>query len=366
MESSGKLALPLSLFNNNASAVDALVSVGLLTKNNKQLSFTHQSFLDCFMAENDLQAIYQGKQLAELFSSNWRQLPYLRYRFLTVLQILLDSDPCTFVEQACNILNSPQIHFYFKCAVFEVAGQCETEDRAILRFVRKYKDNEEWGFLIFETVFLGHPNFIKHYFDSSEPQWFTESGLTLLRSISDKVPDFIMECIAGKAFQQEEIDQKLFSVLRTDPSMDTDEMFSLRMELFKKYPSLLQRGALYSLAQSGSPRFIPTLVLVLGNNKLLESENLYWGGEKAQEIIAKKYRTDITQVLFPKLCEATEEILLSTRNHSSDVNSLVWFKSYNPNSTARKMVELIKLAFKEYEPADFLTYVTQKSLYILP
>lgn len=360
MESSGRQALPLYLFNNDAQAVDVLVSVGLLVKNNRQLSFTHQSFLDCFMAENDLQAIYQGKQMADLFSSIRRQLPYLRYRFLTVLQILLDSDPCTFVEQAHNILNSQQIHYYFKCAVFEVAGQCETEDKDILRFVRRYQNDEEWGTFVFQTVFLGHPNFARHYFDGSELQWFTESGLALLRSVRDQTPDFIMERIAGKAFQQEEMDQKLYSVLCTDPSMDTDEMFGLRMEFFKKYPSLLQRGALHCLAQSGSPRFIPTLVLVLGNNELLESDYLYWGGEEEQKEIAKRYREDVTRVLFPNLCEATREIQLSIRKQSADVKSLIWFKSYNSNSAARKMVKLVKEAFEECEPEDFLEYVAQK------
>lgn len=361
MESRGELALPLCLFNNDAQAVDALVSMGLLVKNNRQLSFAHQSFLDCFMAENDLQAVYQGEQLADLFSSIRRQLPYLRHRFLTVLQILLDSAPGTFVEQARNILNSPQIHFYFKCAVFEVAGQCETENKDILRFVREYQNDREWGLFVFQTVFLGHPNFVRHYFDGGEPQWFTESGFALLRSIRDQAPDFIMECIAGKAFQQEAMDQKLFSVLCADPSLDTDEMFSLRTELFRRYPSLMRRGALYCLAQSGSPRFVPTLVLVLDNNELLESDNLYWGEEKEQKEIAKRYRMDITSVLFPKLCEATREMRLSIRNHSSDVNSHVWFKSYNSNSAAREMVNLVKLAFKEYEPADFLEYVAQKS-----
>lgn len=361
MESRGELALPLCLFNNDAQAVDVLVSMGLLVKNNRQLSFAHQSFLDCFMAENDLQAVYQGEQLADLFSSIRRQLPYLRHRFLIVLQILLDSDPGTFVEQARNILRSPQIHFYFKCAVFEVAGQCETEDKDILRFVREYQNDREWGLFVFQTVFLGHPNFVRHYFDGGKPQWFTENGFTLLRSVRDQIPDFIMECIAGKAFQQEEMDQKLFSVLCTDPSLDTDEMFSLRTKFFRRYPSLMRRGALYCLAQSGSPRFVPTLVLVLDNNELLESDNLYWGEEKEQKEIAKRYREDITLILFPKLCETTREIRLSTRNHSSDVNFLVWSKSYNSNSAARKIVELVKLAFEEYEPADFLGYVAQKN-----
>ena len=100
MDHQGKLTLPRTIFNDDKNIIEAFASNGLLVINRKSIAFAHQSFLDYFLAQKVIEKLYEGANLVDLYRPVKQQLPALRYRFLMVLQTLLDSDPSVFVEQA--------------------------------------------------------------------------------------------------------------------------------------------------------------------------------------------------------------------------------------------------------------------------
>ena len=83
------------LFSKNKHSIDFLVSAGLLDRDENSVSFIHQSFLDYFVSCDLLESVYEGKDLSELIGPPEKQTPNIRYRLLTVLRELAETDQPT-------------------------------------------------------------------------------------------------------------------------------------------------------------------------------------------------------------------------------------------------------------------------------
>ena len=122
------------------SEIEFLISTGLLRCNEKNntILFVHQSFLDYFITKKILTKIFYGNSLVDNFYDYNNQTPFVRYRFLAILQNLLDTSEDLFIAEAEKIMMSENFHYYFKCAIFEIIGQCEKPTNEIYNFVEKY------------------------------------------------------------------------------------------------------------------------------------------------------------------------------------------------------------------------------------
>ena len=350
MDRQGRLALPRTIFNDDKNIIEAFVSNGLLVINRTSVAFTHQSFLDYFLAQKVIEKLYEGANLVDLYRPVKQQLPALRYRFLMVLQTLLDSDPDVFVEQAKNILECDDIHYYFKCAVFEIIGQWDGEiEPGIFALVRQYQNVSQWKQFIFRTVYLGHLNFIQHYFDGCEQAWLDKDGMQLLQSISDSAPDFVFACVQPYAFQSQEIDQKILSILSRDVASDTDEVFALRLEILKKYPQEFKHSTVF-WRPSHLPikRLLELMKGVLEAEELWKSENIYFGDDRDCTKIVQKSYSEIVKTLFPYICSITQKLKCPGPYHQTVWENRPWERHEYPHYTARKLVEFVKTALEEY------------------
>jgi hypothetical protein len=137
MEKRGVFALPSLLFIDFQKIIDSFASNGLLNHNvnTKTISFSHQSFLDYFIVSDTMNKIYLGYDLKDMIGGLDEQTPVVRYRVVSILQNLIDSDQGTFVEQSLKLLDSDSVRFYFKCTVFEIIGQCESPEKRILKLI---------------------------------------------------------------------------------------------------------------------------------------------------------------------------------------------------------------------------------------
>lgn len=350
MDRQGKLTLPRTIFNDDKNIIEAFASNGLLVINRKSIAFAHQSFLDYFLAQKVIEELYAGANLADLYRPVKQQLPALRYRFLMVLQTLLDSDPSVFVEQAKNILECDAIHYYFKCAVFEIIGQWDGEiEPDILSLVKQYQTVTNWKHFVFCTVYLGHLNFIQHYFDGREQTWLDTYGMQLLQSISDSSPDFVFACVQPYAFQSQETDQKILSILSRDVANDTDEMFALRLEILKKYPQEFKHSTVF-WRPSHLPikRLLKLMKGVLEAEELWQSENIHFGDDKERTKIVQKNYFEIVKALFPCICSITQKLVCPGPYHHTIWKNRPWENHEYPHYTARKLVEFVKTALEEY------------------
>lgn len=74
----------------NERALRYLTSQGMLTEHSNKVSFVHQSFLDCFVAERMILDYYTNSDVNDILGNKTQQNPTRRYQFQIFLQSLLE------------------------------------------------------------------------------------------------------------------------------------------------------------------------------------------------------------------------------------------------------------------------------------
>lgn len=363
METRAVYSLPKTMFTDHAKEIDAFISCGLLSSNpsTKSISFTHQSFLDYFLTADTMKKIYRRNELKNLFGGKNDQTPIIRYRLLTVLQTLLESDPTLFVEQACGLLEYPNMRFYFKCAVFEVIGQSETPTPEIFHLIDEYSAKPEWADYINQVVIYRHPPFVKHIVEISKGDFFSDSHLALLKSISDREPDYIANILKPFALQNPNIDKKIFHTLCYDINDDSEEMFELRVQLLRKNPALFHDllGLTLPLKHT-STRAVVLFEIILESWRDQRKSSIYLGEKNVLSDYAKLNAWSVVTKLFPKICEYTSGYLPRWPYYLRDTEYKDWNYNRHDESTVRTIIEIVKVSFAEcaqVSPDDLLAYV---------
>lgn len=362
MELQGTLCVPDALLSDYRKAVDVFVSCGLLTHNDGgSVSFTHQSFLDYFISSDFMKRIYHGEELPQLVGKPDDQTPFVRYRLLTVLQNLMESDQPMFVKQSKKLLDSDNIRYYFKCAVFEVAGQCGEPCPELFDFVNQYRGLPNWRNYINRSVFVGHPQYVIQLL-SNQKEWFTDEELSLLKSVSDKASDFVANKLRPFAFQDPERDKLIYWALCFNACDDSEKMFLLRCELMKREPNLFGEFlSLPELIKNKSTRAIDLLGIRLEAWEEYPSGYLYLDESGSMtEYVEELYR-EIVQTLFPQICDLTKDYSPKWPCFGLESKFSVWRSEHiGVESAIRQIIELVGMAFGAYarkEPVCFLEYV---------
>ena len=362
MEKKGVFVLPSLLFIDFQRIIDFFASNGLLNHNTntKTISFSHQSFLDYFIVSDTMNKMYLGYDLKDMIGGLDEQTPVVRYRVVSILQNLIDSDQGTFVEQSLKLLDSDSVRFYFKCTVFEIIGQCESPEKRILNIVDTYSRKEEWSDYITQVVFYGHPTYIVHFIEAYQG-WFSDSALSLLKSLSYKVPDYVTEKLHPFAFQYETRDFRIFWALCHNAYDDSDKMFQFRCQLLKKYPTLFQNfWGFYDLIKQNSGRAVDLFDILLENWQLKINTQIYSSEKGDWTHYASNNYQLITNKLFPNICKLTYDYQPRWPYYGIGSEFSDWTdKDYN-KSVIRKIVEIVKSAFEAYAqaaPEELLAFI---------
>lgn len=350
MDMNSSFVLPVQLFNDQQKLMEVLVSIGLLVKIDKQIAFTHQSFLDYFLASKDLRLLYSGEKLPELVGPMDSQIPTARYRLLIILQNLLESDRAMLIKQSYDIMSSSTVRYYYKCAVFEVIGQCESPDESVFSFVDAYASVPEWESHIISSVYFGHPQFIKSLGSKSWEFWLNDNNLSLLKSISSSAPDFVIDILSPHAFKNDEEDQKIYWTLCHNPAEDSERMFEFRLSLLRCHPEYLDNfHGIPALFDSRYDRAISILGLIIDTCSGKEHDHIYFGKESDLTSFAKENYESVVEKLFPQIQSATRKLAPGkNRYRFSDANADNWISGNYNDSAVRKIVELVKSAFAEF------------------
>ncbi len=362
MERQGVLCVPDAILSDHRKAVDVFVSCGLLAHNDGGgISFTHQSFLDYFISSDFEKRIYDGEELTQLVGNPDDQTPIIRYRLLTALQNLMESDQPMFVKQSKKLLESDSVRYYFKCAVFEVAGQCGDPCPELIGLVKKYRCLPDWRNHVNRSVFIGHPQYVTQLL-SDLKEWVTDEELSLLKSVSDKVPDFVTDKLRPFALQDPERDQKIQWALCFDASADSENMFSLRCELLRNQPSLFDSFWGFSeLIKKKSLRTIDLLGIQLDCWRKYQSAHLHIGENEAITEYIELFRRDIIHILFPRICDLTKDYSPQWPCYGFEQEYSTWRpEHFGSDSAIRKIIRFVKMAFEVYareEPAELLELV---------
>ncbi len=352
--------LPRQFFIDSQKELQAMISNGLLVENNNAVSFSHQSFLDHFAVSNMVTKIYDGASILEVTDNRDKQTPYMRYRLLRVLQILSD-DEDTLLGVCDDILRSEEVRYYFKCAVFEVMGQCENPGDALLEYAYGYFENPDWHSYVYNTVYLGHPAFVQNLNDHGRYDWSANDGLELLRSINTKAQDFVYGKISPFCFQTEEKDKELYLVLSHSCANDSPEILEFRLKLLHMYPELWPWTWNTWDFSSGSANLIPMLRQLIEDIDQVKSELYIRESDRIGEFISQFYHEIISEIL-PVICEKTMLLNFRWPNYAYGENYSRWKKSGYVNSTARDIVEMAKAALCEFaakEPPEFMAFAKE-------
>lgn len=354
METRNVFSLPASLLADYQKIIDSFVSNGLLNYNiNMQsISFTHQSFLDYFIISGIINKIYSGSDLKDLIGKIDDQTPLIRYRVLSVLQNLIESDQAVFIDQSIKLLNCNTVRYYFKCTVFEIIGQYESPEAKIFEIVDSYKEKPEWSDYIHQVVFYGHLPYVLHFMKSHQG-WFSDSELWLLKSISHKAPDFVTETVLPFAFLDKERDHKIFRVLCHDANDDSENMFQFRCQLLKKDPTLFQYfWRIPELIKKQSTHIVDIFDILLENWQMNIDTHFFVTEWEKWSIYANRHYKLIVNRLFPKICDVTQNYQPKWPDDRIDTKFREWIKYTCNNSAVRKIVEIVKLAFQAYAQAE--------------
>lgn len=366
MEDNNTLSLPATLFADERPYIDALESNGLLVCQGGTVSFLHQSFLDYFVVADVLKRLYfGGEKLVEILGMPDNQLPTLRYRLLMALQSLLDSMPDRFVHESKMILNSDCVRYYFKCAIFEVLGQCDNPSKAIFDLVDSYFSDEKWHNNVFQMVYLGHPIFARHLGDTHAYSWTSPEGLQLLSSIAISDPEYVASVIAPLMFHSKEEDAEIFNLL-PDSTREADCLFNLRTQLLQSYPAFWRNmWDLHLLIERGSPRAILLLELMLRQEEVLLEEGIHFPDDDKLALCATRNRDLILEKLYPKLCVITESFALPKEPEERfDFECWEKHRGYVIEKNPRRIVALLRSALQSLakdNPEQFLSILEGKN-----
>lgn len=366
MENNSVLSLSATLFADERPYIDALESNGLLVCQSGTVSFLHQSFLDYFVVANVLKRLhFGGEKLVEILGAPDDQLPTLRYRLLMALQSLIDTEPDRFVRESKMILNSDSVRYYFKCAIFEVLGQCENPDKAIFDLADTYLFDDAWHNNAFQIVFLGHPVFVRHLGDKETYSWTSSEGLQLLASIAMFDPEYVASVVAPLMFHSEERDAGIFRLL-PDSTRESDCLFELRLQLLQHYPAFWNHmWGLYPLMKAGSPRTISLLELMIQKEEVLLNGSIHFPEDKELAQYAVQNRDLILEKLYPKICVVTESFVLP-KEPWEIFNFRPWgeYGEYVTEKNPRRIVSLLRFAMQSLakdDPEHFLSVLEEKN-----
>ena len=354
--------LPRISFAGQKAIIDVLVSEGMLIESSTKLAFSHQTFLDYFIVADQLEQLTYGKTALDLLGGTDNQTPNLRYRFLVLLQELYDMDESLFLEQSKVILESDEVRFYYKCAVFEAIAQCITPSDALCDFVFKYSCTPMWHEYIRQVVYYGNQPHISYLSTKGNLDCFSPDGIWLLRSICEHHPDFVVNLVKPYSNKTAEDDRKILNCLCFDADDDSEEMFRLRFDIMKRNPEFLTDSwsSFYHLFKNGSSRVIDYMILLIDLAPSKALENIHLPDNKELEKYAKANYKEIVTHIVPKLCAVTAGMVKDVDEMWYSDEFSQWNAKDRHDTALRKIVFIAKTALVEMatkEPTGLLQTV---------
>lgn len=354
------LFLPSSLFSDDTIEIEKLISEGLLLQNGTQLSFTHQSFFDYFATDEMMRQIYRGDNIVDIIGDYNDQTPFIRYRFISTLQQLADSEESLFTDVARQIIDSSSVRYYFKFAVPEIAGQQKEPSADLLDLVYTLFQQEEWHDAVLRRVYYGHVPYILDLDKRGYLGQMSDEVLELLRSVYALSPDYVIDKISGREIQSLTDARRIYLVLSPDLSCDTLQAQQFRLALIERYPDLYNNvWGLHQLAKSKSPYLIAYLKSMVEHNASIKSQ-VFLSEKNTYEAYAKTCYREMIEGVLPTVVAATAQF------QPKDNPSICFSDSYeiwiprHHHHFARTIVEMLKAAMKAFyqnEPKNCIDFI---------
>lgn len=339
-----RLYIARKILNTSISegSIEYLISNGFLVLIDNSLSFSHQSIVDYFLAQEMLDRYFNGQDIIQIIGEKQKQTPQRRYQVQMLLQDIQEYGDKEFIEIGIKMLESESIRFYMKYVFLEVLSQCSDISISIKDFIIKYYNNTLWGSHIIDSVIKGHSLFLDILIEGKIlDEWiqndiYKEKVVGLLISISPnytkKQVEFINKYLFNSKYKQE-----LNKCLAYDICDDNNDMFELRMEFYNQYPEMircyLDLGKSLNINEIRTVRVIELILKnEVKNNRVYNNCDIFL--ERDNYTI--KNAQEILNILLPYIPK-----------YNIDNSYSRWINIYgNSNNIERICVEIIKLSNK--------------------
>jgi hypothetical protein len=242
MNHSNKLSISSTQLSNGSSKIKrAMISVGLLSEQNRKISFRHQAIYDYAIGRKLylLGRTSTDNFINELGSRNQQTLlkrEHLRY----ALAMLYEENENIFCNCIDAVLYHPEIRFHLKSLVFSILRHIENFKAPLKKLINKIIDDTELAPNFIRLSCSGTPALVQYLSESHYlSDWLDEDGdtqskaLELLSSLSDKAPNLLINELSKFMNQSPEWNQKIYNCLCWNMKNDSDELFDFRMQLIK-------------------------------------------------------------------------------------------------------------------------------------
>lgn len=242
MSQTNRLSISVNLLPNGSLEIKkAMISVGLLSEQHREISFRHQAIYDYEIGKK-LYLLGLGSSedfLNELGSRNQQTLlkrEHLRY----ALAMLYERDERNFCNCIEAILFHPEIRFHLKSLVFSTLRHIENFKTPFKRFIDKIITNTDLAPYFIRLSCNGSPSLVRYLSENQYlSHWLDIDGelhsqaLDLIKSIAEKSPEILIYELSIFKDQSEEWNQKIYNCLCWKMSDDSEELFKLRIDLIK-------------------------------------------------------------------------------------------------------------------------------------
>ncbi|WP_165937151.1 ATP-binding protein, partial [Streptococcus sp. KCJ4932] len=151
----GKVVFSKRRIEGNEKAIRYLISKGMLIERSNAISFVHQSFLDCFVAEQMVRDYYKNSDIVSIIGQKNKQTPTRRYQLQLFLQILQEDSEGDFLDFGEKLLNNNDIRFNFKYVFLEILGSIQKPSKRVLKYIGTLIQNIIWRKHLCNTVVRG-------------------------------------------------------------------------------------------------------------------------------------------------------------------------------------------------------------------
>ncbi len=241
MSSKSRLSVSENIIEiSSPKTLDALLSVGILSKQSHNISFRHQALFDFQVGKRLFNAaLVSPAQLINEIGDFSHQTLTKREHLKYALNLILDYGQNEFCSSALALLTSDKIRFHLKYLVFNSIKDLSILKRSAREMLDSLALDSDLQSSFISISCFNNPHIIKSLSDSgiisgwlnSDDPYLVEKVVRLLRSSSEKDPHTVLKEFSPFIGDSEEWNGRVYSGLCWDMESDSDEMFEVRKKL---------------------------------------------------------------------------------------------------------------------------------------
>lgn len=322
VERRGKITIPTRKVEGSKKVLSSLKSNGIITEEDKVISFTHQSYLDYLIAKKVVKNIENGESILDWIGSKEKQSLFRREQLRQALQMTIEDDVWQFKEISQEIIYSERVRFHFKHLLLEVMSNLDEIELSLQELVLRLLENSEWKQLILGTVFMGNPSATKFLMEKGLIQKWINSddgnerriGFNLMANVKTSLSSEVARILKELLKDDEKNHAKILEVIDNKVITDTEEIFMIRVSLAEKqiYPKYIDWKQVCFKKPIYAIKLLEAILKSYSKGNVFGDENsgeIRWSKEveKALAETATKYSLLTWDSLMPQLERLSEE-----------------------------------------------------------